>query len=337
MAPDDCLRVDLPGGFLKDSVSQLLDRIFPLDEQSQRGITDRFDLRANPDLTDIYTVFLAVCEEWRDWRCALLISSGGRDVQMDAPISGLLNTTSVPPILSLRLEQQYRALDYAVHHGFWESRNALLDWMRSLSVLYFLDKHEAALPVSPSPLSSPALVKALEYLQSQGIIAPQEKEEQDGESQTGDATAGYVVTSVGRRFIAGLLSETESYIDSHDHCQDALVDVDRDYVEFGTGLGLDLRVQAFMAEGLDPVRTVFLLRMYDGTFDARLRDWTKVLETEEFFEAVLEPVVNRDEASPEAMQLVVEHGYAWLEDQQEQALREASDRDLLRRAGAGEP
>jgi hypothetical protein len=28
-----------------------------------------------------------------------------------------------------------------------------------------------------------------------------------------------------------------------------------------------LRVQIFIAEGLDPVRTVFLLRLYDGTLD----------------------------------------------------------------------
>jgi hypothetical protein len=92
-----------------------------------------------------------------------------------------------------------------------------------------------------------------------------------------------------------------------------------------------------MAEGLDPIRTVFLLRLYDGTFDARLRDWNEVLENEDFFEAVLEPVVNRDEVSPDAIQLVIEHAYAWLEDQQEQARREASDQDLLRRAGGQAP
>ena len=51
---------------------------------------------------------------------------------------------------------------------------------------------------------------------------------------------------------------------------------------------------------------------------------------------MLEPVVNRDGLAPEAMELVIEHGYVWLEERQELARREASDRELLRRAG-GEP
>ena len=355
MAPDNCLRVGLPTQFLEASVSQLLDKVFPADDEGQRAIAQWFDLRENPDLPLIYVVYLAACEEWRDWRCALLVSSDGRDVELDTPVSSLLDTASDPPLLSLRLEQRYRALDYAGHHGFSGSRGELLDWMRSLTVLYFLDKHEVEIRVVTGEYAPLALTKALADLQSQGIIAPG-TDEGDDEPQSQEiigASSGEsgdeldtaprerplyaITTEVGRRFIAGLLSETESYIDTFDHCQDALVDLDREVVEFGSGQGMDLRVQAYMAEGLDPIRTVFLLRLYDGTFDARLRDWNEVLENEDFFEAVLEPVVNRDEVSPDAIQLVIEHAYAWLEDQQEQARREASDQDLLRRAGGQAP
>ena len=58
---------------------------------------------------------------------------------------------------------------------------------------------------------------------------------------------------------------------------------------------------AFLADGLDPIRAVFLLRLYDGAFDHRLRDWQDAIEGEEFYEGILEPVVNRDGATPEAM------------------------------------
>ena len=76
-----------------------------------------------------------------------------------------------------------------------------------------------------------------------------------------------VITPAGRRFIGALLSETEACIDRFDVFKDVLWDSDTGSAEFDTGYGEDLRVQIFIAEGLDPARTVFLLRLYDGTLD----------------------------------------------------------------------
>jgi len=124
----------------------------------------------------------------------------------------------------------------------------------------------------------------LASLESQGIIAPQQPADAaDGE------LAVYAITPEGRKFIAGLLAETESCIDQYDHFQDALIDLDQDTVEFGSGRGIDLRAQAFLSDGLDPIRAVFLLRLYDGTLDSRRRDGREALESDAFFEAVLEP------------------------------------------------
>ena len=98
-------------------------------------------------------------------------------------------------------------------------------------------------------------------------------------------------------------------------------------MEFGTGRGVDLRVEAFMAEGLDPIRTVFLLRLYDGTLDARLRDWAEVIESEDFYEAVLEPVVNRDGADPAAMELAIEQATpGWKSGRSRRAAKRPSGR-----------
>ena len=337
MSPDDHLSVELPSDFLAGSVAQLLDRVFPQDDESRQLISNRFDLRANPDLPDIYAVLLAVCDEWRDWRCALAVSTGREHVELDTPVAQLLQLTEGTPVPQLRLEQDYRALDYAVQHGLWASRDELLGWMRSLVALYFLDKHEVALAAPPPLSSGPALVQALRDLEVHGIIAPQSPNDGDGSENPEDGGIAYAVTREGRRFIAGLLTETESYIDQYDHYQDALVDPEGDLVEFATGRGVDLRVEVFVAEGLDPVRTVFLLRLYDGTLDARVRDWVDALESEDLFEGLLEPVVNRDSALPEVLATIVEHGYAWREEQHEQTRREEDDRDLLRRAGGGVP
>ena len=103
-------------------------------------------------------------------------------------------------------------------------------------------------------------------------------------------------------------------------------------VEFDTGRGEDLRVETFLAEGIDPVRAVFLLRLYDGSMDHRQGDWQDAIEDDAFFEGLLEPVVNRDGASPSEMELVIESGLSLLEERQEQARREEAEREILRRA-----
>ena len=335
MAAEDCLRVELPPEFGQGAVSGLLDRLLPADADAQREIAGHFDLRANPDLPDIYAVFLAVSEEWRDWRCALRVTSAdGESVELDTPVSRLIAPgPDGSPLLALRLEQHYRALEYAVRQGLWESREELLAWLRSLTALYYIDKHEVRLDAAGmSPDAAPRLASALDSLQSQGLIASQDPADVPPEEPP-----PFVITPEGRRFIAGLLTETESYIDLYDHFQDTAVDLDRELVEFGTGRGADLRVQTFLAEGLDPIRTVFLLRLYDGTLDARLRDWTEVIESDDYYQAVLEPVVNRDGVDPSAMELAIEGGYAWLEELQEQARREEQQREILRRASGEAP
>ena len=220
-----------------------------------------------------------------------------------------------------------------MRHGFWSSRDELLGWMRSLATLYFLDKHEAVISSPASQRHGPSLARALADLRSQGILAPHDPEESESSSQDVDEQWAFEITPDGRRFIARLLAETESYVDQYDHYQDTLADPEGELVEFGTGRGVDLRVEAFLAEGLDPIRTVFLLRLYDGTLDSRLRDWMEAMETGELFEGLLEPVVNRHSLGPDEIMEVMEQGHAWLEEQREQARREREDRDLLRRAG----
>ena len=352
MAPDDFLAVELPSEFLTLTVSGLLDRVFPQDEESRVLISDRFDLRANPDLPEIYSVLLAVCDEWRDWRCALTVSVNRERVGLSTPVSGLI--TAGPEIvegqpvhpstssgqadcLFLRLEQEYRAVEYAVRHGFWSSRDELLAWMRSLVALYFVDKHEAVLAAPPPLSSGPALARALQVLEAQGIVAAQPRGDSDDACDTENEDNIYAITPDGRRYIARLLAETESYVDQYDHYQDTLADPEGELVEFGTGRGVDLRVEAFLAEGLDPLRTVFLLRLYDGTLDSRLRDWMEAIEAEELFEGLLEPVVNRHSLGPDEILEVMEQGHAWLEERREQSRRDQEDRDLLRRAGGGAP
>ena len=330
MAPDDAVRLQMPGEFRLLSASQLLDHAFPEDLARRREMAAQFDpgtenYRANPDLPEIYAVFLAVCEEWRDWRCAIGVTwTDGASVDLAAQVSGLLPSGSDAPLLVWRLEQQYRALEYAVRHGLWESSGDLLDWMRTLTALYFIDKHEAE--VTPDVVAGAGLHKAVNSLMSLGFVG-------QGDDVQCAGTPPLVITPEGREYIAALLEETENLIEQFDHYKDTVIDAELDTAVFDTSRGVDLRVEAFLAEGLDPFRAVFLLRLYDGTFDHRLRDWQDAIEDLEFYEGILEPVVNRQGASPSDMVLVIESGLSLLEERQELARRERAEQDLLRRAG----
>ena len=67
----DSLRIDLPHQSGDNSLSEFLEQVFPADETSQQQMSSMLDVRANPDLLEIYDAILAAFDEWRDGRCEL--------------------------------------------------------------------------------------------------------------------------------------------------------------------------------------------------------------------------------------------------------------------------
>ena len=90
-------------------------------------------------------------------------------------------------------------------------------------------------------------------------------------------------------------------------------------MEFDTGHGEDLRVEVFIHQGLDPLRTVFLLRLYDGTLDKFVNEWQEWIGEGSFYDYVLEPIVNRCVAGEELLDIAMEEGFAKLEEAAEEA------------------
>ena len=326
MAPADRFSLELSPSFSRLSIGQLMDRVFPGEDEARREIELMLDRVANPDLPEIFAVFLAVTEEWRQGRCLLTVFSGEDD---EVELSNLASTfiewpkgadeNAAPiPLLKLHVEQVYRAVNYGARSEFWNDNEELLDWLRSMTILYFMDKYEEELPATPQHDDELVLSRLVYPLLEDGLV---------GESEEGSTLE---ISEEGRDYIGELLSETESYIDLYDHFNDTLMDPEIDSVEFGTGDGFDLRVQVYIAEGLDPVRTVFLLRLYDGTLDGSRWTWRADIQEEEFFDRVLEPVVNRYHVEEPLIDWVIDHWFAHLEEQQEEA-REQESRKAVRR------
>ena len=367
MDPDDVLRVVLPAKFADATVSEMLAHIFPTGEEEKRAVGSMFNLRTNPDLPEIYAVLLDAFDEWRKGLCTLLFSGGDDfDLDLSGPVSQQLvfssagaaplanESLSMPhfdnegfeefpstglenistggrqlpyPQFPIHIERQYRGVDYATQSGFWGNKETLLEWLQSLTVLYFLDKHEVEIAVFAPCEAGSGLMDAVAALQSKDLIS------------CSLDTQAFGITEEGRGFIGRLLTETESYIDLYDHFKDTEFDLDADTldadtIKFDTGRGVDLRVQVFLAEGLDPVRTVFLLRLYDGTLDDFVLAWKDLIDDESFFDSILEPVVNRCEVDEAVIGHIVVSGYGFLEEREERARELRSQQEIIGRVRA---
>ena len=328
---DTTLCVELPGETRRLTLRQLLGRLFPEDAGAQTEVRARLDRKANPDLPACYDVLHALVEQWRSGLCRLFIATGrgwGRPAHPDDRVSAHLQP---PPLchrvgddgadLTITMLPAYRPLEWAITQGYAGDRQQLLDWMQSCALLYFVDKHGCAVPPPADPsLSEPCrpVVSGLYRRRCLRLAA-------DGNISE--------VAATGRRLIGALLQETEALIDGFDLFKDARWNEDERAAEFDTGRGADLRVEAIIAEGLDPVRSVFLLRLYDGSLDPFADQWQRLVGDPAFFDSLLEPVVNRAVPTPppEILTAIMEDGYALLETRAEAAAASVAQAEIQRR------
>ena len=327
---DTALSVTLPAAAGGLTLRQLLlGRLFPSDAGGQAEVTARLDRRANPDLPAVYSLLLTVAEQWRAGLCRLALYTGrgwGRPAHADDPVAAHRQPTSLcrryggraDADLALTVRPDYRPLDWAVAQGYAADRAELLDWMQSCALLYFVDKHGCALPADLAP-SDPCR-PVIAGLYRRRCLHPAD----DGRAE---------VAPAGRRLIGALLAETEALIDRFDIFKDARWDEDEQAAEFDSGQGADLRVAALLAEGLDPVRAVFLLRLYDGTLDPYADQWPLLVGDPASFDRLLEPVVNRVAPPPPEATLaaIMEDGYALLEARAEAAAECRARDEIVRR------
>ena len=329
---DTSLDIGLPAETGRLTLRQLLCRLFPADKDRQAEATARLDRRANPDLPACYAVLLTLVEQWRAGLCRLSLTTGrgwGRPAHFAETVSGHLRP---PPLcrragghgdadLTLTILPSYRPVDWAVAQGYAADQDQLLDWMQSCALLYLVDKHDCAVPPASGLSFSDPCRPVVAGLYRRRCL------------RTAADGRGSEVAPAGRRLIGALLEETEALIDSFDLFKDTRWNQDEQTAEFDSGRGADLRVEAMVAEGLDPVRAVFLLRLYDGTLDPHADQWQRIVGDPLFFDWLLEPVVNRAMPPPpkEILTAIIEDGYALLDAQAEAAAASLAQSEIRRR------
>ena len=327
MKPEDSLQIMLPSDYAQLRVWDLLESVFPEEGPRQAEVEAKLDIRENPDLPEIFDVLLDAFTQWKLGYCSLYVSTDD-GIRLDPSdqsqkyLKGLQNKeeqNSACLVLHLTIEQEYLAIDYAVRQGHWETREELLEWLQVLTLLYFLDKHESELLPFEISDADPGLLTIANVLFRENLAL--------SSVETGMVR----VTESGRQLIGSLLSETESYIDRFDLFKDVVYDFRSESVEFDTGTGEDLRAQIFEIEGLDPIRTVFLLRLYDGSFDEFTPDWPRLILNADFFDAILQPAVNHDRVEVGAIGRVIEIGYSLIDEGEDAARELRSQQATLKR------
>lgn len=312
----DSFRISVPSRHAYTSLIDLIELVFPEDVQAFNDNYAGLDVKANPDLPDIYLDLWEIVGVWRSGECALhFFSSRGSEIEPSHSVKSYFGSGKAS--LVLVMEQSFEVLTHFEERG--GDKDELLQWLQGMTLLYFVDKHGFQLRSNSEDEADIIVLSIAADLQSRGILSLPEP------------TDAFEITEEGRRTLGDMIAETESYIDQYDQFKDVTYDLDADLVEFDTGFGEDFRVQVYDVEGLDIYRTVFLLRMYDGTLDEYTGTWTERIGSEDFFNEILQPVLDRDHVDDESIEWIINSGFAHNEELLEANRERQSQQEIIRR------
>lgn len=326
MPLDEAFELALSSHFAQLTVGSMLNEIFAENEVNRAETLASFDTKTNPDQSDLYAELLNIFDQWRRGDCELtFFANFGPEIHLYGCVSDHLSVRRASsngaaignPVLSLVIEQRYDAISRFAQLG--GDKQGLLEWMRGITFIYFMDKHGYSPPADASDELDAGLLDIAENLASRDLIA------------TNEDTDVFEITDEGRQILGQLISETESYIDRYDVFKDVAIDIEAESIEFDTGAGADLRVQVYQDEGVEPTRAVFLLRLYDGTFDTYAANWQYAIQDEEFFNEILRPVLDHQEVDEELIDAVIEGGFAYIEELEEESSARRLQQDTIRR------
>lgn len=318
---EDAFRVTLPPINVRTGVGGFLEQVFGDDASAQDVIRAGFDLKDNPDLPEMYDAVFAVFEDWRNGRCSLhFFANQGPEVALSDELWRHLKVrgSETVALLDLVIEQRYRPLDYAVEHGYAESKENLLQWLQTHTLLYYLDRDEFKLEIDPKSEADRRLLPIAHRLSESDLIAPSQE------------TRSFEITPEGRQVLANMIEETEMHLDRYQVFEDVLYDAESGSASFGSGRGEDLRAPVYEAEGLDPLRTVFLLLLYDWGLDGYQSDWRESITDGQFYDYALASVVDHQNVDEADLESIIESGFAHVEEREEQSRRLAAQRQAAK-------
>ena len=326
MQLEDAFLSTLPWPMSRLTLGSLLDRVFRRAPSPPHAFPSVAEIRLNPDLPDMFRELVTTFGTWRDGRSSLrFFANWGPELDLSQPVADHLSVyrpsgeeSPGTPLLDLVVEERFQVVAHSRDGD--DDRDELLRWLRETAFLYFLARGPLPLAREPGSERKHRLPAIAEALASRRLVCL------DEEAETCH------LAPEGRRLLERLAEEAGSYVDQYDIFRDVAYDSEAGTVEFGTGRGEDLRSQVFESEGMDAVRTVFLLSLYDGTLDGYRATWRDRILEEEFFDALLRPVLDYDRVEAGLLDTIIDAGLARREEVAEAAQRHRLQQDAATRA-----
>ena len=315
MPLSDAFEIDLPDVDLDVNLGDLLDRVFGPDGARDETVLDLLDTRRNPDLPEMYADLLDVFDDRRDGRCSLrMYRNHGPEIASTDDLAQHLSGVdgSLAPLLDVVVEHRHTPLEYAADRWYGDDRALLVRRLQEHVMLHFIGRlgHDLA---EPGATAEASLLSIADRLVEQGVIAA-------------DVDGGYSSTEGGEDLLDLADAEVESSVSLYDIFAD--VAQHDDPIEFGGGSGSDLRVDVYEAEGIDAAEAVLQRQLHDGALDDMDADWREAILDDEFFGELLIDLVDRERVDPDALEQIIEAGFAHLEEAREREEREARRRRI---------
>ena len=319
MPIEDGFWIPMPEEFASLQLRELFKGVFPADPLLQQPFLRRLDIRGNPDLPDMYEALIDIFVQEKLGLCSVeAYVNHGPKVSDSAVVDQYLVKDDTLPVLDLVLEQRFSAIDYAVRRGDFVDQGEALAWMRSRVLLYIIGPLDYVLLTEPVDDADTALVPIAQSLVRERLV------EQPADS------GPFEVTELGMEAIHRMTAEAGNVIERYEVFADVLYDPETGECDFGTGLGIDLRIPVYEAESLSGVRAVLLVELCDGELARMDDDWRVAIHDREFFEALLLPVVERPLVDAEDLDGIIDAGFAFMEQQARESSLADEDAQLRR-------
>ena len=319
MPVEDGFWIGLSDDLSPFSLRELFSRVFPTDPSLQQPLLQRLDVKGNPDLPDMYDALVEIFVREELGLCTIdtYVNYGPRIDDL-ATVAQYLTKNDPSPVLDLVLEQRFSAIDYAVRRGDFVHQNEALAWMRSRVLLNILGVSDYVLLTEPVDDTDLALLPIAQSLVEEGLI------ERPADS------GPFEVTELGIEMLHEVTAEAENVLERYEVFGDVLYNPEAGECDFGTGVGIDLRIPVYESEALSAVRAVLLVELCDGELARMSDDWQTAIHDREFFEALLLPVVERPLVDEEDLNSIIDAGFAFMEQEAQEASLADEDSQLRR-------
>ncbi len=302
MPIEDGFWIALPDDISSLSLRDLFSRVFPTSPSLQRPFVERLDASRNPDLPDMYDALVEIFAREELGLCSVETHvNHGPMLDSSAVVEQHMTKIDTPPVLDLVLEQRFSAIDYSIRRGDFRDVDEALAWMRSRVLLFFLGASDYALPTEPADDVDATLLPVAQALVEEELVERSEE------------TWQFELTELGQETVNGMMDEAETVIERYEVFADVLYDSETGDCEFDSGVGIDLRIPVYEAEGLSAARAVLLVELCDGEFALMDDDWRTVVHEREFFESLLLPVVERPLIGPSDLDAIIDAGFLFME------------------------